>query len=180
MNPAIAIRALDADDLSSYRALRLRGLAEHPDAFTSSAEEEAAKPVASLARRLARDPAAPHDVVLGAFDAATLVGLVGLDVDPRVKVRHRGHVFGMYVPTEHAGRGIGTALVEALIAHAERAAELTQLVLTVTATNEGARHLYERVGFAAFGREPRAIIVAGTACDKLHMIRFLDAHARAA
>ncbi len=83
----------------------------------------------------------------------------------------------MYVPAEHAGHGVGTRLIDTLVAHAERAPGLTQLVLTVTATNDGARRLYERAGFAAFGREPRAILVAGTAYDKLHMIRYLAAHA---
>ena len=68
-----------------------------PDAFTSSAEEEAAKPASALASRLARDPARPHDAVFGAFDGDTLVGLVGLDVDMRAKTRHKGHVFGMAV-----------------------------------------------------------------------------------
>lgn len=180
MNFAVAIRALGVEDLAAYRALRLRGLVEHPEAFTSSANEEAAKPASELARRLGPDPSAPHDVVLGAFAAGALVGLVGLDVDPRIKVRHRGHVFGMYVPVEHAGHGVGTRLIDTLVAHAERAPGLTQLVLTVTATNDGARRLYERAGFAAFGREPRAILVAGTAYDKLHMIRHLAAHARVA
>jgi ribosomal protein S18 acetylase RimI-like enzyme len=180
VNSAVAIRSLGVDDLAAYRALRLRGLAEHPEAFTSSAEEEAAKPASELAGRIAPDPSAPHDVVLGAFASETLVGLVGLDVDPRVKVRHRGHVFGMYVPVERAGHGIGTRLIDKLIACAEHAPGLTQLVLTVTATNDGARRLYERAGFATFGREPRAIVVAGTAYDKLHMIRFLAAQTRVA
>jgi ribosomal protein S18 acetylase RimI-like enzyme len=168
----IAVRALGPEDVDAYRALRLRGLAEHPEAFTSSSEEEAAKPPSALARRLARRDDAPYDVVLGAFEHGALVGLVGLDIDPRIKVRHRGHVFGMYVPAEHAGRGIGSELLAALIAHAERAG-IAQLVLTVTAGNVAATTLYERSGFVAFGREPAAIVVHGTAYDKLHMIRIL-------
>lgn len=170
----VSIRALGPADLAAYRALRLRGLAEHPEAFTSSAEEEAAKPAQGLAQRLSPRAAAPHDVVLGAFDGDALVGLLGMDVDMRAKSRHSGHVFGMYVPADHAGQGIGRRLVEAVIAHAARAG-LAQLVLTVTATNDAARTLYERTGFAAFGREPGAVVVDGVPYDKLHMIRFLPA-----
>jgi ribosomal protein S18 acetylase RimI-like enzyme len=171
---AVAIRPLAPPDLDAYRALRLRGLAEHPEAFTSSAAEEADRPAGALARRLAADPARPHDAVFGAFDGAALVGLCGVDVDMREKVRHKGHVFGMYVPSEHAGRGIGGALVGRVIAHA-RAAGLAQLVLTVTAGNDAARRVYERAGFGVCGRELQAVRVGGRAHDKLTMILFLPA-----
>jgi ribosomal protein S18 acetylase RimI-like enzyme len=171
--PGLSIRPLDADDVARYHALRQRGLVEHPEAFTSSAEEEAKLGQDKLVARLARSRDRPHDVVLGAFDGGALVGLVGLHVDPRAKARHRGHVFGMYVPRERTSQGIGAALVEALVAHAERCGALDALVLSVTATNGGARRLYERNGFTAFGCEPGAVRVAGTAYDKLYMIRWL-------
>jgi len=170
-----AVRALTAGDVDRYHALRQRGLAEHPEAFTSSAGEEAMLAREKLAARLAPDRGRPHDVVLGAFDGDALVGLVGMSVDPRAKVRHRGRVFGMYVPRERVRRGIGGALVDAIIAHARRARELDALVLTVTASNDDACRLYERHGFAAFGREPGAVRVDGTPYDKLHMIRWLAA-----
>jgi len=171
---AVTIRALRREDAAAYRALRLRALAEHPEAFTSSAQEESAKSVEAMADRLAPGPAAPQVVVFGAFANGALVGLVGLERDRRMKVRHRGLVFGMYVPDERSGQGIGQALLAAMVAHAT-AEGLSQLVLTVTATNDHARHLYERAGFAPFWREPEAVIVGGTPYDKLHMIRFLSA-----
>jgi ribosomal protein S18 acetylase RimI-like enzyme len=168
----MSIRPLARDDVPRYHALRLRGLAEHPEAFTSSAEEEAAS-MEKAARRLERDARATHDVVLGAFDGDTLVGVVGMYVDPRRKARHRGHVYGMYVAREATGRGIGAQLVDALIEHAQRCDGLDALVLTVTAGNDGAQRLYERAGFAAFGREPGAVRVDGSSYDKVHMIRWL-------
>lgn len=173
------IRRLGLDDLESYRALRLRALAEHPEAFTSSVDEEAAKPAAALARRLSPDAGAPHNVVLGAFIDAALAGFVGLEVDPRMKVRHKGQVFGMYVAAEHSGRGLGGRLLAGVIAQAENASALTRLVLTVTADNNGARRLYERAGFTAFGLEPDAIVVGGKPYAKLHMTRALAPPARA-
>jgi RimJ/RimL family protein N-acetyltransferase len=168
-----SIRPLAGDDVDAYRALRLRGLAEHPEAFTSSTGEEAAKPVSWLSTRIAASPGSPANVVLGAFADDVLVGIVGLDVDPRAKVRHKGHVFGMYVPSEHARGGVGERLVAALIAHAERFPALSQLVLTVTADNLPAVRLYGRAGFLPFGREPEAVVVDGRRYDKLHMIRYL-------
>jgi RimJ/RimL family protein N-acetyltransferase len=167
------IRALGAADLVAYRALRLRGFAEHPASFTSSYAEEAARPAEALLRRVAPPAATPHDVVLGAFAGDTLVGVVGLEVDPRANVRHKGHVFGMYVPAERAGCGIGKALVAAVIARARSIPALRQLSLTVTAGNAPAQRLYERAGFVAWGVEPDAVIVDGAAHDKLHMTRAL-------
>jgi len=171
---AVAIRALAPPDLAAYRSLRLRELAEHPEAFTSSAKEEAAKPADALARRLAADPDRPHDAVFGAFDGGTLVGLCGIEVDMREKTRHKGHVFGMFVPAERAGRRVGGALVDRVIEHAS-AAGLRQLVLTVTAGNAPARRVYERAGFGVCGREPQAVRIGDRAYDKLAMILFLPA-----
>jgi len=168
-----AIRSLVGADLEAYRALRLRGFAEHPSAFTSKYVEEVARPADALLRRIAPSAAAPHDGVLGAFAADTLVGVVGLEVDMRAHVRHKGHVFGMYVPVENAGRGIGRALVAAVIRRAQAIPALRQLGLTVTAGNAAARRLYEEAGFVAWGVEPDAVIVDGAAHDKIHMTRAL-------
>ncbi len=172
------IRPLGSGDVARYHALRQRGFTEHPEAFTSSAEEEAASRD-KIAKRLARDPHAPHDVVLGAFDGDTLAGVIGMSVDPRVKARHRGHVFGMYVARKSTRRGVGKQLVDALIAHARRCEGLDALVLTVTAGNDDARRLYESTGFTEFGCEPGAIRVAGRAYDKIQMIRWLATRAPA-
>ena len=129
------------------------------------------------AARLTGD--ASQDVVLGAFEGDRLVGVVGMHVDPRMKARHRGHVYGMYVARECTRRGIGARLLDALVAHARGCGSLDALVLTVTAGNEGAHGLYERAGFARFGLEPGAVRVAGRSYDRVHMIRWLDAQFRA-
>ena len=152
-----------------YRALRLRGLAEHPEAFTSSADAEAAKPLAVVEARIAPDSL---DVIYGAFVGETLAGTVGLALEPRAKSRHKGKVIGMYVAPEFARRGIARALLRHLIAVARQERELEQLVLTVTHSNESARLLYESEGFRSFGIEPRAIRVANRYYDKNHMVLF--------
>jgi hypothetical protein len=40
------VRRLETDDVESYRELRLEGLKSHPEAFASSWELEAEKPLA--------------------------------------------------------------------------------------------------------------------------------------
>ena len=166
----IAIRRLSSGDAVTYRALRLRGLKEHPDAFTSGYGEEAAKPLSVTEARLAPEA---DGRMWGTFVDGALVGAIGLLREPRVKIRHKGEVFGMYVAREHAGRGVGAALLSYLIGEARREPGLEQLVLTVTETNVAARTLYEKFGFRSFGVEPRAIRVDGTYFDKNHMIFLL-------
>jgi GNAT superfamily N-acetyltransferase len=169
---AVAIRRLVPSDAPVYRALRLRGLDEHPDAFTSSADEERAKPLAWTEARLAPDG---NDVVYGAFDDEALVGVVGLGREARAKNRHKAVVFGMFVAAERVGHGVGSALLAYAIAEARAQRGLEQLVLTVTASNGSARKLYVQHGFRSFGVEPRAIRVDGRYFDKDHMILFLNA-----
>ena len=166
----IEIRRLAPDDAAAYRDLRLRCLKEHPDAFTSSYEEDAQKDVAASAKRLAPEGA---DAVFGAFAEGTLAGIVGLAREPRAKNRHKGTVFGMYVAPEHGRRRVGARLLWHLIDVARQTPGIEQLVLTVTDTNAAARTLYEKAGFRSFGTEPRAIRVGGAYYGKNHMILFL-------
>lgn len=167
-NP-LEVRLLGAGDAPAYRLLRLRGLREHPEAFTSSAEQEADKPLEWSQRRLTPDAARPHDFFLGAFRAGVLCGVVGLQGRYRPKEFHNATLVGMVVAPEHAGLGVGRALVEALVQHARRLPSLEQIDLTVTAGNDRARVLYERCGFAQVGLLPRAIRVDGRYHDKLQM-----------
>jgi len=164
------IRVLTPDDASAYRALRLRGLREHPDAFTSSYEEDVQHPLAVTAARLAT----PRVTLWGGFVQGLLSGVVGLERETRAKNRHKATVVGMYVAPEAAGRGLGRALLAALLAQA-RAEPLQLLVLTVTQGNVQAQRLYEHCGFRSFGIEPKAIQVAGTFFAKNHMALDLGA-----
>lgn len=156
-------------DAAEYRALRLRALREHPDAFTSSFEEDQLKPVEWARQRLGHRPEAPHDFILGAYADGKLIGILGMSVDFRKKVRHIGEVFGMYVAPEYAGRGIGRLLVDACIVRA-REAGLERLRLTVTNSNSRAKSLYGRAGFGAFGVERNAVKVDGRYFHKCHMV----------
>lgn len=158
------IRRLTLDDAAEYRALRLRSFREHPEAFTTSAQELERQPVADSARRLAT-----ADMKWwGAFVDGRLAGYVGLDRETRAKNRHKATLVGMYVAPEFAGRGIGHALVDVLLAEA-RGDGVELLVLTVTEGNAKAAQLYERCGFRSFGIEPHAIRVDGRAWAKNHM-----------
>ena len=167
----VLVRRLTLGDALDHRALRLRAFRDHPQAFTSSHEEEACKPLSHSQERLAPDSSAKF---WGAFvldpllPGAKLVGSVGLDRENRLKIRHKAVVLGMFVAPEQARRGLGRGLLDALLAEA-RASDLELLVLTVTCGNQAAERLYLKAGFASYGIEPGAIKVAHRRFDKNHM-----------
>ncbi|MFC5519837.1 GNAT family N-acetyltransferase [Polaromonas jejuensis] len=159
------IRRLQTADASAYRALRLRGLHEHPDAFTSSFEEESLRPLADAEKRLS---ATAHEKFWGAFVNGVLAGMVGLNQETRLKNRHKATLVAMYVADEFTGQGLGRALVDNVLQDA-RTSGIEHLILTVTDGNRQALALYERAGFTSFGTEPDAIRVNGISFGKTHM-----------
>ena len=163
------IRALAAPDLSAFRPLRLDALRLHPRAYGSSYEEEVEY---SLETMGARWPVAPG-VMLGGFVGDRLVGFTGLRVEPRVKTRHKGFIYTVYVDQAFRGLGLATGLVEAATA-AARNAGLRFVMLTVAIGNDDARRIYDRLGFRTFGIEPRGLLVDGEFVDEEQMILDLD------
>lgn len=161
----LLIRRLTPQNAPQYRTLRLQAFRDHPEAFTSSYEEEAEKPMASSAQRLAANSSVKF---WGAFVNGVLAGLVGLEREQRLKARHKGLVIGMYVAPEHARRGIARALLNTLLLDA-RASQLEMLTLTVTCGNQGAENLYLEAGFVSYGIEPGVIKVENRRFDKNHM-----------
>jgi RimJ/RimL family protein N-acetyltransferase len=167
--PDLTLRELQSADVDAYKALRDHALAHHEEAFTSDAPTEALRSARSYAARLGRADDA-QSFTLGAFRGDRLVGAISCERDPRSKVRHVGHVIGTMVRLEEQGRGVGRALLDAMIARASADEELQQLTLTVTAGNASAERLYARAGFVRFGTLPRAIRVGDRFFDKHHLM----------
>lgn len=166
--PELEVRELRSVDLEAYKALRDHALAHHEEAFTSDAATEALRTAQSYARRLGGD--SDGGFTLGAFRGDRLVGAITCERDARSKVRHIGHVVGTMVHIQEQGRGVGQALVAALVERASADAELHQLTLSVTAGNAAAERLYARAGFVRFGTLPRAVRVGGRFLDKHHLL----------
>lgn len=158
------IRRLTPADAAGYQRFRLRGLREHPEAFTSAYEEVALQPLSTPERRLA----SLDEKVWGAFEGGTLAGMIGLNHETRLHNRHKATLVGMYVAQEFAGHGLGQALMQTVLQEA-RNCFVELIVLTVTEGNQAALALYRRAGFAAFGLEPDAMRVRGVSHGKVHM-----------
>ncbi len=170
---ALSIRLLDPRDAQAYRALRCATLRDHPEAFTSSFEDELQRPPGWAEQRLEANPAKPHDFFLGALRDGVLVGMVGLEGRYRTKERHNATVLGMMVAPEARSQGVGAALMQALLARARHMPGLEQLDLTVTEGNRSAQQLYERCGFVIYGVLKRAIQVDGHYHAKVQMALLL-------
>jgi ribosomal protein S18 acetylase RimI-like enzyme len=163
--PAITIHGLSPEEAALFRDIRLEGLRRDPDAFSSTFEDESAKPLVFFADRLAAAS------VFGAFRGAELLGVAGFYVQPGPKHGHKGTLWGMYVRPQARGAGLGGRLVEAVVEHARTRVELLQL--TVISENLAARRLYERFGFAAYGLEKRAAKYHGRYHDDVLMAKML-------
>ena len=144
------IRELERREWALYRELRLRALAESPDAFGRKLVDELARSDADWIRLTESVTTPGGQVMLVAEEAGRPLGLAfGIFDKERAKT---GHVGGMWVDPGARGRGAGRALLDAAIAWA-RSRGLGRLELWVTQGNSPAVRLYERAGFADTGRK---------------------------
>ncbi len=166
------IRQLTPIDLSQFRAFRLSGLEEWPEAFGESVTDFSGKSDTEVADMLSSH--GRGDFVLGCFVDDSLVGAVGFFTHPFEKMAHKGTIWGMYVEPEQRGRGIGRSLLKAAIAKASALPKISQIDLTVVTDSGAANKLYVSEGFEVTGTEKSAMIVNGRQCDWHFMQRHID------
>ena len=160
--------ALTIEHLADYRALMLQAYTLHPNAFTSTAQERAALPESWWARRLETGPAAESQA-FGVTQGGVLVGAVALTYATQPKTRHKSTLVGMYVRESSQHQGVGSCLVQAVLAAAHQRSGVRLVQLTVSETNPRAKRLYERNGFVPFGVEPFAMLGTEGYVAKCHM-----------
>jgi RimJ/RimL family protein N-acetyltransferase len=160
-----AIRVLTPDDAALFREIRLEGLQNHPDAFTSTYARESPRPLSFFADRLA------YSTVFGAFRDGELIGVAGFARQPAAKHAHKATLWGMYVRPAARQTGLGERLIEAVLDYARTQVE--QLQLVVVADNHPARRLYTRLGFKEYGYEKQATKYHGRYHDDVLMAKML-------
>ena len=107
--------------------------------------------------------------VLVAVVNGQVVGNIGLRLE-QGRRRDVGN-FGMSVHDDFQGRGIGTALMAAMIDLADNWLGLRRIELEVWADNEPAIHLYKKFGFEVEGTGRQYARRAGQFVDALFMAR---------
>jgi RimJ/RimL family protein N-acetyltransferase len=114
---------------------------------------------------------AENSVLLLAHADGEVVGNLGFEGRALPQEAHCGE-FGLSVDRAWRERGVGTALINALIAWAPEHG-VTRVEASVFATNVRALALYERLGFVREGRRRNAVITDGRAIDEIFLARLL-------
>ena len=90
------------------------------------------------------------DVQLVALAKGQVVAMAGLYANPHIRRRHAMHL-GMAVTVPAQGKGVGSALMAALIDYTDRWVAVMRIELTVFTDNERAIALYRKFGFVQEG-----------------------------
>jgi L-phenylalanine/L-methionine N-acetyltransferase len=98
-----------------------------------------------------------------------LVGMASI-IQRKGRQSHVGDI-GMSVHDDFCGRGIGTALLAALVDLSDNWLNLKRLELTVYVDNEAAIRLYQKFGFEVEGTRRRDVFRGGQYVDSYAMAR---------
>ena len=144
VSPSASIRAFEAHEWRTYRDLRLRALADAPDAFARTLAEEQGRSDTEWSSLLASSVGSAWQISAVAELGARAVGLAY----GRLEAESPGvaRLYSMWVEPAARRSGVGRALVDAVVSWA-RSRSARRLVLQVTEGNAPAVHLYERAGF---------------------------------
>lgn len=161
-------RILGVDDYQNYSNLRSEALATNPEAFGSTEiqEVDVRKPRYEAMQK------SDFNFIVGAFDGEKLVGMVGYMRSTGPKVKHKGHVWGVYVNPAYRGRKVGSQLLKMTVDKAFGETDIELIQLGVSFGNNNALILYANAGFDVYGVEKQALFVNGEYIDEYLMVRY--------
>jgi GNAT superfamily N-acetyltransferase len=160
------IERVQEADWQAWRDVRLEALRLHPEAFGGSFEEERERSGEDWRLGLRRVTA------LAYREGGAISGIAVYAQNTAAKMRHRANLFSMFVRPHARGKGVGAALVRAVLDEARGKA--LQVHCNVVTSNDRARRLYERHGFEVYATEPRALRLGDSFHDEHLMVCRLD------
>jgi putative acetyltransferase len=161
---AITVRAREATDLDAITMLMgcpcvVRGTLQLP-----------LRPLDERREQFARRAPGTHSLV--AEIDRRVVGQLSLHVEQNPRRRHVGGI-GMAVHDDFQGRGVGSALLTAILDLADRWLALRRIELDVYTDNAAAIRLYEKFGFVREGQLRDYAFRDGGYIDAFFMARLL-------
>jgi GNAT superfamily N-acetyltransferase len=148
MVDTLSVRPFRSEEWRTYRELRLRALADSPDAFGSTLAAEAGRGDDDWADRLRRGIDPQRSLPLIAEFGDTPIGLAWGRIDDVHS--DAANVYQMWVAPSHRRLGAGARLLETIIDWA-RTRSVRRVVLSVTLGDTSAYRMYIRAGFAPTG-----------------------------
>jgi len=141
------IEHLPPERWRDYKALRLEALRTNPDAFGARYESAIERPDDWWIGHLEAVSNHPNRTIFFATFEDRLVGMAGAypEEDPR-----NVNIVGMYVTPSWRGRGVGRALLQAVVDRVQA----EEVRLCVNGDQEGAVKLYESFGFVTISETP--------------------------
>ncbi|KIP52585.1 GNAT family N-acetyltransferase [Leucobacter komagatae] len=113
---------------------------------------------ADLARRTAEADSG-LGVSLGLFDGDTIIGRFNVAGVSRGPFQSAG--LGYWVDHEHAGRGLASEAVQAIVGSARAELRLHRLEASTLLHNAGSQRVLEKAGFERIGMAPKYLRIAG-------------------
>lgn len=165
------IRRLGPEDAEAFVAVRLEALQKDPDAFGATYEAEKKRTIPEWKERFL----APRESgYFGAFVDGEIVGTIGYFRQNGTKARHKVAIVSMYVRKAHRGSGMASGLMNAALTYLRELGDVDQVQLAVVTSNPAAIRFYEKMGFATYGLEKRALKVGDRYFDEALMNLFLE------
>lgn len=152
-------------EFTDYPALRR--LFSHPQVYRDTLQ----LPLPSeemWAKRIKDFPAGMHSLV--ACIDEEIVGQLTIEANQRARRKHVA-TFGIAVDANYCGKGIGSALMAAMIDLSDNWLNIQRIELTVFVDNLAAIALYRKFGFEIEGTSPRFAFREGQYIDAHHMGR---------
>lgn len=144
----IEIEQITAQNVRTFKAVRLRALQDAPHAFSATYAQESQLTDTDWLQRTQRWNG-ERGIGFLAMDDGAACGIVGSLLDQNDGTR--AHLISMWTAPTHRQRGVGRLLVNAVLTWA-RQRKTRALHLLVTSNNDPATRFYERLGFTRTGR----------------------------
>ena len=157
----LTVRKFEPDEWPLYRQLRLRALAESPNAFGTTLRQAQQRTDDDWAARVSSGGLSPSDLPLLGSVGGVPSGMTWAKLG--TATHEPAQLLQMWVAPEARGRGLAAALVTFVLDWL-RSVGAAQLYLQVTCGDTPARRLYECMGFQPVGdpaplREGSEIVV---------------------
>lgn len=169
---SIQIRLCSVADAPVFRELRLEALKSHPEAFSADYAANEQFPSTFWSERLSQNTNNDQQAIFFAVAGDELIGMSGVRRGESPKTQHGAMIWGVYVRPGWRGHRLAERLLDACVGWA-RDHQVRLVKLAVVTTNIAAIRSYTRSGFAVYGVEPQAIVLADRGYDELLMVKYL-------